>query len=57
MYDAGPMSLDAEPLGHCPECGTEIARGFLLIEYESGGRPARFAECPDCRNVVHPSVD
>jgi len=51
------MSFNAKTLGYCPECGNEIARDFLLIEYESGGRPARFAECPDCRNVVHPSTE
>lgn len=51
------MSFNAKPLGHCPTCGAEITRDFLLIEYESEGRPARFAECPDCRNIVHPSAE
>jgi hypothetical protein len=51
------MSFNVKTLGCCPECGEEITADFLLIEYESGGRPARFAECPGCRNVVHPSPE
>lgn len=47
----------ATTLGTCPNCGEPIARDYLLIEYESDGRPAEFAECPDCRRVVHPSPE
>ncbi|WP_168215962.1 DUF7837 family putative zinc-binding protein [Halorussus ruber] len=45
----------ASTLGSCPNCGGAITREYVLIEYESKGRPAQFAECPDCRDVVHPS--
>lgn len=45
----------ASTLGRCPNCDEAITRDYLIIEYESKGRPAKFAECPDCRNVVHPS--
>ncbi|WP_276300689.1 hypothetical protein [Halorussus lipolyticus] len=45
----------ASTLGRCPNCGEAITRDCVLIEYESKGRPAAFAECPDCRDVVHPS--
>ncbi len=42
-------------LGHCPDCGSAIPAGRALIEYETAtGRPAVYAECPDCRDVVHP---
>jgi len=51
------MSFDAKTLGSCPECGEKIPREYLLIEYESDGRPAHFAECPRCRNVVHPRAE
>ncbi|USZ68817.1 hypothetical protein NGM10_03555 [Halorussus salilacus] len=44
-------------LGCCPNCGRAITRDYLLIEYESDGCPAKFAECPDCRDVVHPSAE
>jgi hypothetical protein len=43
-------------LGLCPGCGSAIPGRRLLIEYEtSDGRPAMYAECPDCRDVVHPA--
>jgi hypothetical protein len=51
------MSFNVKTLGCCPECGEAITADLLLIEYESEGRPARFAECPGCRNVVHPSPE
>ncbi|WP_438267191.1 DUF7837 family putative zinc-binding protein [Halorussus gelatinilyticus] len=49
------MAYEPQTVGRCPNCGESITRDYLLIEYESEGRPARFAECPDCRDVVHPS--
>jgi len=41
-------------LGRCPDCETELSRASVLIEYETKGGPRRFAECPTCRDVVHP---
>lgn len=55
-----PMSTttshdDSPTLGLCPDCGTEIATYNVLIEYETDdGQPALWAECPECREVVHP---
>ncbi|WP_168216066.1 DUF7837 family putative zinc-binding protein [Halorussus marinus] len=46
-----------QPFGQCPNCHGSITRDYVLIEYESEGRPAAFAECPDCRDVVHPSAE
>lgn len=42
-------------LGHCPDCAAEIASYDVLIEYKTDdGQPAVWAECPECREVVHP---
>lgn len=48
---------DSPPvLGTCPQCHTEIASFDVLIEYETADeQPAVWAECPDCREVVHPA--
>jgi uncharacterized protein with PIN domain len=44
------------PLGRCPDCETELSHASVLIEYETGDSgQRRFAECPCCRDVVHPS--
>ncbi|MFC4552767.1 MULTISPECIES: hypothetical protein [Halorussus] len=48
------MSAETKTLGRCPNCARAIPRDYLLIEYVSEGTPAKFAECPDCRDVVHP---
>lgn len=43
-------------LGSCPDCGSAIPARRVLIEYETtDGRPAMYAECPDCRDIVHPA--
>jgi NAD-dependent SIR2 family protein deacetylase len=42
-------------LGRCPRCESQIPDRRLLIEYETDDGPAMFAECPACRDVVHPS--
>lgn len=43
-------------IGSCPDCGTAIPSYGLLIEYETAdGGSARYAECPSCRDVVHPA--
>ncbi|MGM0604040.1 MAG: hypothetical protein ACQETB_00045 [Halobacteriota archaeon] len=39
-------------LGRCPFCGADIPAQQALIEYESSGGPAIYAECPDCGDVV-----
>lgn len=43
-----------DTLGLCPECDATLPRSRLLVEYEREGRPATFAECPDCASVVSP---
>jgi hypothetical protein len=48
------MATTTSTVGSCPVCGTSIARTDLLIEYETDGGPAAYAECPDCREVVDP---
>ncbi|WP_436922899.1 DUF7837 family putative zinc-binding protein [Halosimplex amylolyticum] len=42
-------------LGVCPVCDEDLLARHVLIRYEteSGDREA-WAECPDCRGVVHP---
>lgn len=41
--------------GECPDCASPITGADVLIEYETGdGGYRTFAECPQCRDVVHP---
>ena len=48
-------SSEASSTGTCPVCGNSLASWTVLIEYErAGGERARYAECPDCGDVVHP---
>jgi len=47
-----PMS---STLGDCPRCDTRISTARLLIEYDTPDGPAAYAECPSCRDVVHPA--
>ena len=49
-----PMTSHQTVLGACPACETPIPSGRLLIEYRTDGRREMFAECPSCRDVVHP---
>lgn len=49
------MSTQRRSLGDCPDCGSTIPAGLLLIEYETAGGTASYAECPDCEDVVHPA--
>ncbi|WP_435067466.1 hypothetical protein [Haloplanus sp. C73] len=42
-------------LGDCPHCDARIGRTRLLIRYDTTDGPAAYAECPDCRDVVHPA--
>jgi len=48
------MTSNQSLLGACPDCEEPIPAGRLLIEYRSEGRRAMYAECPACREVVHP---
>lgn len=41
-------------VGVCPSCDAEITRYDVLIEYETAGGEARYAECPGCHDVVSP---
>ncbi|RMB23982.1 hypothetical protein ATH50_1214 [Haloplanus aerogenes] len=47
-----PMS---STLGDCPRCDARISTARLLIEYDTSDGPAAYAECPGCRDVVHPA--
>lgn len=42
-------------IGVCPECGSDIDAGRTLISYERQGERARYADCRNCRTVVHPA--
>ena len=41
----------------CPLCGSAIRQDNVLIEYETTDGTDMFAECPDCKHVVHPIAD
>lgn len=49
-----PMTTHQSVLGSCPACGEPIPSNRLLIEYRADGRREMYAECPACRDVVHP---
>ncbi|WP_458187160.1 DUF7837 family putative zinc-binding protein [Haladaptatus sp. NG-WS-4] len=48
------MATEPASLGMCPDCESDIPRGYVLIEYGTENGKERFAECPDCREIVHP---
>ncbi|WP_456071279.1 DUF7837 family putative zinc-binding protein [Haladaptatus caseinilyticus] len=48
------MATESARLGVCPNCDDSITNGYLLIEYETESGLERFAECPNCREIVHP---
>lgn len=48
------MSSEHSTLGTCPRCHADIPRGMVLIEYESEGTTAVYAECPECTEPVQP---
>lgn len=55
MARAEDRVVRSQPLGRCPNCEVMIPPENLLIKYETdGGWPKLFAECPDCRDPVHP---
>ncbi|MBX0288487.1 hypothetical protein EGH22_19330 [Halomicroarcula sp. F28] len=47
--------MTPKDLGDCPLCGAAITESWLLIEYETTeGTTGRWAECPNCSDVVDP---
>jgi len=49
------QSTTSDRLGDCPRCHAPIPTGNLLIRYERADGHAVYAECPDCREPVHPA--
>lgn len=49
-----PMPAEHSTLGVCPVCERAIPPTQLLIEYETADGTRIYAECPECRDVVHP---
>jgi uncharacterized protein with PIN domain len=48
--------MGASDLGRCPNCNQAIADWDVLISYvRDDGTLGRYAECPDCREVVPPT--
>jgi len=47
-------SRRSERLGHCPRCGEELGTVDVLISYEADDGQHHWADCPGCRDVVHP---
>lgn len=50
-----PMSSTSRNAGRCPHCEASIPAGRILIEYETAGRLAAYADCPECGDVVSPA--
>ena len=49
------MTSDQTILGRCPNCGEEIPKAWVLIEYETAdGATDYWAECLACDTVVSP---
>ncbi|WP_435156455.1 hypothetical protein [Haladaptatus sp. DFWS20] len=48
------MAENSAPLGTCPFCRATIPADSLLIEYDTDDGTMMYAECPGCREVVHP---
>lgn len=48
------MPAEHSTLGVCPVCERAIPPTQLLIEYETADGTRIYAECPECRDVVHP---
>jgi hypothetical protein len=49
------MSSTSRNAGRCPHCEASIPAGRILIEYETAGRLAAYADCPECGDVVSPA--
>jgi hypothetical protein len=49
------MTPDEAILGRCPDCDEPIPETWLILEYEKeDGTVGKWAECPECRDVVAP---
>lgn len=48
------MPSQTSLLGRCPQCGEPIEEHDVLISYERDSGTEHYAECPGCREVVHP---
>ncbi|MFC7166063.1 hypothetical protein [Halospeciosus flavus] len=44
-------------LGTCPDCGRELSRAAVLLEWEEADGDGIFAECMDCDDVVRPVLE
>jgi hypothetical protein len=54
LVDESMATRESTP-GHCPNCGQSVPAANVLIEYvRDDGRPAAYAECPACADVVRP---
>lgn len=40
--------------GLCPNCGSQIRPAQVIIEYETDTATRAYADCPGCREIVHP---
>ncbi|MFB6103040.1 MAG: hypothetical protein ABEJ73_10800 [Haloplanus sp.] len=49
------MRTNSSTLGRCPHCEARISQARLLIRYHTSEGPAAYAECPGCRDIVHPA--
>ena len=49
------MPVNRPTLGSCPHCDSSIPDHRLLIEYDTASGRSRYADCPNCRQVVHPA--
>lgn len=47
-------TAETENLGTCPRCEESIPSGNVLISYDTPDGESVYAECPDCREPVHP---
>ncbi|WP_164471714.1 DUF7837 family putative zinc-binding protein [Halosimplex salinum] len=48
------MHQSPDQLGSCTECGASVFEVDVLVTYETDDGRQYYAECPDCRAVVHP---
>jgi len=48
------MASNRSVLGACPRCHHRIPAAQLLIDYQTSEGRQIWAECPGCREVVHP---
>jgi len=49
-----PMATSSSTLGVCPFCGSTLAAGSIILEYEVDGEHRVYAGCSECNEPVHP---